>query len=460
MIWVKAEMKKVLAISAGQEISKKEENIIRKKIKYLNYGLLGLTTIMHDKLEIDVTVFQADYITVEELIEQIEKAGIDIERECECFFLSIPSFYSLSWCQKFCYLIKFQYNKIVIAGGRWVVDGNVEWIRKKLKYVDIIIEGFGESKLNGLFRRMPNIQIPDGRKNCFNRLDFKLLNNYQTYQPCIEISRGCGSGCQFCADRNNRRVPNKKVGILMEEIRYIESLYDKFSIYFEAPHFIFEKEWTDAFCKAMQHRQKQFMWRCTTRVESVPLDQLAKLHETGLKVLDIGLESASRQQLINMKKTQKPDQYLALAEKILQECEKNDIWVKFNLLLYAGETYETIEETEKWLQSYKELIKDISVSSLVYYKNMKNISEILALGASIPSQQNIDRYGYVNLDLSPEIDFESACKYTISIPQKIANQRDFYDIKSISYFSSEYTYEQFKEDIRLCNREELPFSIV
>lgn len=246
----------------------------------------------------------------------------------------------------------------------------------------------------------------------------------------------------------------------MEEIRYIESLYDKFSIYFEAPHFIFEKEWTDAFCKAMQHRQKQFMWRCTTRVESVPLDQLAKLHETGLKVLDIGLESASRQQLINMKKTQKPDQYLALAEKILQECEKNDIWVKFNLLLYAGETYETIEETEKWLQSYKELIKDISVSSLVYYKNMKNISEILALGASIPSQQNIDRYGYVNLDLSPEIDFESACKYTISIPQKIANQRDFYDIKSISYFSSEYTYEQFKEDIRLCNREELPFSIV
>lgn len=460
MIGVEVKMKRVIAISAGQEFSKKGDNILRKRIKYLNFGLLGLATIMHDKLGIDVTVFQADYITAEELIGQIEKTGIDIKRECECFFLSIPSFYSISWCQKFCHLVKYRYGKMIIAGGRWVVDNNVEWVREKLQYVDIIMEGFGEKRLEELFGPMPGTQILDGRQNCFNRLDFQLLNNYQDYQPCIEISRGCGSGCQFCADRNNRRVPNKPVSILMEEIQYIESLYDKFSIYFEAPHFIFEREWTDAFCREMQHKQKHFMWRCTTRVESVPLDRLGMLQETGLKVLDIGLESASRQQLLRMKKTMRPDQYLEMAENILLECKKNDIWVKFNLLLYAGETYETISETEKWLQSHKELIKDVSVSSLVYYKNMKNISEILALGASIPEQQTIDEFGYINLNLSPEIDYETARRYTLTIPQMIADQRDFYDIKSISYFSSGYTYEQFKEDIKLCDREELPFTIV
>lgn len=452
-------MKKVIAVSAGQNTFKKGNNVLRQRIKYLNYGLLGLATILKEKLNVDISVFQADYFTAEELIRHIENVGIDIVAECECFLVSIPSFYSISWCQQFCELIKVRYNKRIIVGGRWVVDGNSEWVKQKLRYVDRIVEGFGEIKLSQLFGLKPGMIIPDGERNCFRWLNFELLDRYKEYQPCIEISRGCGSGCQFCADRNNRRVPNKSVDAVVREIQYIESLYDQFSIYFEAPHFIFEKDWTDEFCRIMSQGQRHFLWRCTTRVESVPLNRLSALRETGLKVLDIGLESASKQQLINMKKTPNPDRYLEFAEKILLECKKNDIWVKFNLLLYAGETYDTISETEKWLQDHKTLIKDVSVSSLVYYKNMHNISEILELGASLPKESSIDDLGYINLNLSPEIDSRTAQEFAVRIPRNIANQKDFYDIKSISYFSSRYTYDQFREDIRLCDKSDLPFQV-
>lgn len=118
----------------------------------------------------------------------------------------------------------------------------------------------------------------------------------------------------------------------------------------------------------MSIRNKKIGWRCTTRVESVPINELKMLAETGLKVIDIGLESASFSQLVKMGKTRSPGEYLRQAEKILIESQKYGIWVKFNILLYAGETYETLNETIRWLNEYKELIKDISVSSLIYYK--------------------------------------------------------------------------------------------
>jgi len=452
-------MKKIIAVSAGQEALKKEDNIIRHKIKYLNYGLLGLATILNDIFNFDIAVFQADYGTVDELIEKIESSGIDICVDCEYFLLSIPSYYSISWCRKFCEIIKKRYNKKIIVGGRWVVDENINWIQDKLKNVDIVMEGFGEKELSIFFDKQIGSMISDGKDKCFDWLNFKLLFNYQEYQPCIEISRGCGAGCQFCADKNNKRISNKPINLIMNELDYIESIYDGFSVYFEAPHFNFEKNWTDELCKTMMLRKKSFTWRCTTRIESVPLEQLGNLREIGLKVLDLGLESASRKQLINMKKTNNPEKYLEIAEKILLECKKNDIWVKFNLLLYAGETYETIDETQKWIKEHSELIKDVSVSSLIYYKNMKNISEILELGARIPTGKSIEESGYINLDLSSEIDFETAREFAIKIPRIVANQRDFYDIKTISYFSSKYTYSQFIEDLKLCNMLKLPFRV-
>lgn len=451
-------MKKVIAISAGQEISKKGNNIIRQRIKYLNYGLLGLATILKSIMNIDIIVFQADYNTPQELIEKIEKVGININTECECFLLSIPSYYSVSWCKKFCELIKFRYNKKIIVGGRWVVDDDINWIRNKLKYADVIIDGFGEKKLSELFNRNLTPLIPDGKEKCFDILNYELLYDYKKYQPCIEISRGCGAGCQFCADKNNKRLRNKSINLIINELDYIEGLFDEFSIYFEAPHFNFERKWITDLCDQLKSRKKVFSWRCTTRVESVPLDQLGILREAGLKVLDIGLESASKKQLLNMKKTKNPEKYLESAEKLLEECKKNDIWVKFNLLLYAGETYDTICETQKWLNERKDLIKDLSVSSLIYYKNMKNISEILALGATIPEGLSIDDWGYINLDLSSEIDYGLAQKFSVEIPRIVANQKDFYDIKKISYFCNGYTYAQFLEDLKLCKKQELPFT--
>ena len=360
-------MKTIIAISAGHDSSKKADSLIRKRIRYLNYGLLGLATILKHQGNVDIIVYQGDSYDVETLLDLIEESGINISIDCECFLLSIPSYYSMSWSARFCEIVKQRYKKTIIVGGRWVVDNHVDWVKKQLNYVDLIIDGFGEQKLAQYFDLPGWESIPDGSAKCFDYIDYKLLYDYKKYQPCIEISRGCGAGCDFCADKSNLRLKNKPVDIVMSELDYLDRIYEHYSVYFEAPHFVFERAWVNQLCDRLRSRKRHFTWRCTSRVETVPTNLLGMMSGAGLKVLDIGLESASRQQLINMKKTKRPEQYLDLADKLLLACAENNIWVKFNLLLYAGETYETINETIRWLIDRKKLIKDVSVSSLVYY---------------------------------------------------------------------------------------------
>ena len=107
----------------------------------------------------------------------------------------------------------------------------------------------------------------------------------------------------------------------------------------------------------------------------------------------------------------------------------------------------------------KELIKDVSVSSLVYYYNMDSIFDLQKLGASIPLGKDIAKTGYVDLNLSDSIDWETAKDLSIEIPKLLANQKDFYDIKAISYFEPDYTYVEFINDLKSCDHSQLPFSI-
>lgn len=450
--------KMILAISAGQNHKKKDLSSITEHMHYLNYGLLGLVTLIKRFGKRDIRMFQAEG-TVTGLLNTIAMEGIDIQNDCECILLSIPSYYSVTWSEEFCREIHKITNVRIIVGGRWVVDHNTDWIREKLKHASTILCGFGEGPLTDLLGvKLPD-EYKDGSKRCFEWLDYPLLHSYQTYQPSIEISRGCGSGCQFCADNHFPRLANKPVTQVMRELDRLDEFYGKYNVYLEAPHFVFEKEWIHKFSEEMRRRPRIVPWRCTTRVDSTPVDRIGMLAERGLKVLDVGLESASPTQLRRMHKTNRPQQYLSTAERLLEECSKHGVFVKFNILLYAGETMQTVDETAQWLQKHKEQIKAISANGLVYYHNMNSFSELSALGASLPVDNHFTENGYCALNLSPEITAAEAARIGCQLSRIVSDQRDFYDLKSFSYFEADYSYTMFLEDLKTCDPNVLPFRV-
>ena len=108
---------------------------------------------------------------------------------------------------------------------------------------------------------------------------------------------------------------------------------------------------------------------------------------------------------------------------------------------------------------YKDYIKDVSAGSLVYYYNMTNLSELVELGASLPPDQNLEENGFINLNMSDEIDVLKAQKLCCEIPRIVANQRDFYDIKKFSYYPKDYDYHVFMDEVSKCDPKELPFRV-
>ena len=74
----------ILSIAAGQEYSRKGENLVRRRLKYLNFGLLGLSSLIDQYSKYIVRMFQADDRTIQELILEIESTGIRIAHDCKC----------------------------------------------------------------------------------------------------------------------------------------------------------------------------------------------------------------------------------------------------------------------------------------------------------------------------------------------------------------------------------------
>jgi hypothetical protein len=163
-----------------------------------------------------------------------------------------------------------------------------------------------------------------------------------------------------------------------------------------------------------------------------------------------------------MNKTRASDIYLKKASALLQACKSAGIWAKVNVLLYAGETASTLQETLDWLDVHRECIKGVSVNPLVVYGASAESDEYLdslrTLGAVPIDETDLAHNGYASLHLSRSIDYETAQHLSIDISKRYMRKIDYFDLKSFSYFSRRLTYEAFQRVIADCPDRDLPFT--
>jgi len=468
-------MESIFLISAGMLRPKKRDTILARRHYYLNYGLLSLATKLF-RAGHKSKVVHGLFRSPEDILYRLKNLGYNQPKYP--LLISLPSFYALTWGAQFCRLIKNEFPKqFIIVGGRWVVNNRVEYIYKKIPEIDLVVCGTAEdcivkfisaAKSRDSFfpaskdcNRSYNCE--SGTPNYF--LEYDLLDEAVSYNPSIEVSRGCGMGCKFCEERSSKLMPIQKAIHIVRHMEYISKFYgtDLLNVYFEASNFIPSARWAKELYLSKKSIGLRTCWRCESRVDTINLNSLSFLAKSGLKVMDIGLESASPIQLQRMGKTKNFKEYLSKASELLNILYDLGIWSKINILLYPGETYDTINETLHWLNYRRHQIKGVSVGPLTLFGLNDEIAlkygEITSFGAKIVEENEFGLETVKCLNLSDEISLSIANEICQKISRMFMNAKDYFDLKSFSYFSRDYSYNDFQKDIINSDIAHLNFSI-
>ena len=440
---------------------KKIEHAFSKKQCYVNYGILRLASVIYES-GIDALVVQGLFHSPKETLDRLQHNGYRSNKYP--LLISITSFFAVPWASEFCKLFNEIYpNQSIYIGGRWVVNNRVDWIYEKIPNIDLVVCGTSDNyivdlitdkKLDFEFTNKGNKYYQANSKMPKSPLRYELLDERHRFHPSIEVSRGCGRGCSFCEESHIKLEPLQEPKLVVENLKYLQSFYnkEKFYTYFEASNFLPTRDWAIKLSEEYKKYNLDCLWRCEIRVDTICPETLEFLSKSGLKVIDVGLESASPTQLRRMNKTKKPEQYLQKAEKLLQKASKLGVLSKLNVLFYPGETNNTIQETFSWIKERVSLIKGVSVGSLILFGTPNEItsamSEYKKHGASIANPCSDDPEGVARLNLSEEIDFGKAEEYSSLFRKTFMSSKDYYDLKSFCYFPRNYSYSNFQKDIR------------
>lgn len=232
-----------------------------------------------------------------------------------------------------------------------------------LEYLDNDKEAVG---LNGVYSRKNGKNVI-GRENLFiDDLDSLLfpdwgLAGYKNYSPLIKFSgntlelplitqRGCPYSCTFCYDLHGKKVRQRMIDNVLEEI---DSNFNKyraknFAILDEV--FTFDRERTLRFCQEIINSRlsKHINFGCSTRADLLDSNLIEKMKEAGFNRIMLGVESGSEVTLSRMNKNISINNMRSIT-KCLKE---NGIITHISVIIgYPFETRPDIKKTISFARS-------------------------------------------------------------------------------------------------------------
>lgn len=452
---------RVLFISAGMLQPKKRDHALARRQLYLNYGALTLASLL-EQSGIPAVLVHGAHELPELFLEKLRADGLLPSRSP--VMLSLPSFYALGWAQEFCRRLKDMFPEcIIIAGGRWVTSADPDWLLHRVPELDTIVPGLGEEVIHGLVGAANVRDSVNGSQLPDFPLNHHLIDGFTAFQPSIEASRGCGMGCIFCEERaiplSRLRAPE----LLADYMEQTLAQYDGGEIhpYLQSSFFLPTPRWAARLHAETEKRGLNMQWRCETRVDAMKPETVQYLAAAGLKVVDLGLETASPQQMVAMNKSVHVDRYLRSASELLAACRANGVWVKANVLLYAGETARTVSETREWLDQHADAIKGVSVGPVMVFGSPKQaaplIEECERAGGCIVDPNAANSVGISTIHPSAEIDAAAAEAISLDLSRRYMSKDDYFDLKAFSYYSRNYRRSEFEVDVLASDISKLPF---
>jgi len=177
--------------------------------------------------------------------------------------------------------------------------------------------------------------------------NFELYPNFRNFAPFVEESRGCFAQCDYCtsAYMNQGHIRLKSVDKILAQIEEAVKLWGKDPLYIlSAATFGVKEQHMQELTEGL--KEIGINWTTEFRADLPWYNHIEALHESGLRVAVVGMESASQEILLRMNKTKNPDKYIKSMEKAISACQGIDnLTLRLNFMIYVGETPDTVQET-------------------------------------------------------------------------------------------------------------------
>lgn len=365
---------------------------------------------------------------------------------------------------------KFNKNNIAVIGGQHYIGKLQHHSFDLFPEADIVVSGEGELSMLAIAKQWnlhgnnllqwelsditSNTLIKRGDTFVQGVLESKVINlnkiknhTYKTYPninklfPSVEYSRGCPHNCTFCVNTksNRKNFRSRNIDSLKKSIIDILSIYSQrpLRFYLQASNFVVKKKEIENFLNSLSMFNGDIEWRTEVRVDSFDKKHFKRLYDVGLRIIDIGLDSASKNMIEVMRKSANPEQYLKEASIMLRAAREAGIFTKINFLIHPGDTVSTLEESKKWLQNNKEYISAISICPALIFTgcdieiNFKYYQK--KFGTELIADSPLAEWGVFEVNPSREISINYAKAYSIEISRIINSQENYAYAKSFGY---------------------------
>lgn len=470
---------RILFINLPPFLPKKPGNDLYYLQASMNLGMLAVASAAK-RAGHDVVAY--DWLGPQQIALDEELPAIMDDFDPLIVAFSVPSGYAEPYLRLFAPLVRQMTPHVtIVVGGQYHVGFRAREILVGIPEVDAVVVGAGEridwsalanGRLSadvGVVTRANTGAVPTRVSvRDLEPLHWNLIaGDIREYAPGVEIGRGCPFTCSFCSlSGAPESLSRGSAESIVAQLAFWARVWDdlpRVPFYAECPVFFCNPRNLAEYRHAFAPFADRLEWRAQARVDSIEPAVFPVLRELGLRVIDLGLESASPRMLRLMNKTAQPDRYLIRAGEFIERAAEAGIGVKLNILLYPGEDKASAAETEDFISHYRHQLAGIAAGSALEFPGTGLSSEMEELNAKYGTQRVVEPVladsGIYPLDLSGDFSFDAARAWCVRVSRMVMDSQKYFDLKRIGYYPPAVTYQSFLAAANSAPRDALPFQL-
>ena len=255
----------------------------------------------------------------------------------------------------------------ITVGGPHVTALPLETLRH-CEAIDTIVIGEGERTFLQMLRRLEDARFVEdicglawrSAGNCrlrppdgfIENLDSLVAPSDYFHLRTLLTSRGCPMDCTYCGSNLmwGRQLRAHSVDYVLDMIETCVRGYGQQIIAIKDDTFTINSKRILAICEGIRSRGLDFMWSCETRADCLDEEVLGAMRAAGCKRISLGVESASRIVLRNIRKRIDPAQVL----QSTRSAQKFGLQVRYYMMVgNRGETLDTFKQSMAFIRKAK-----------------------------------------------------------------------------------------------------------